>query len=71
MKRHVTYVSVLRWTFPWIAMSGHSDEEEKRKSKEAGMNDYVTKPVDISRLFGIVDRLCNAPQNLPSARAGF
>lgn len=42
---------------PIIAMSGHSDEDEKQKSRQAGMTAYVTKPLDLPRLFSLIDEL--------------
>lgn len=48
---------------PIIAMSGHSDEEEKRKSREAGMNGYVTKPLDLPKLFSLIENTQNGLEN--------
>lgn len=40
---------------PIVAISGHFDNEQKVKSKEAGMNEYLTKPLDIPRIFSLID----------------
>lgn len=36
---------------PIIAMSGFVSEAEMNKTKELGMNDYISKPVDMQLLF--------------------
>lgn len=41
---------------PIIAMSANSDSEDIIKSKEAGMNDYLVKPVDVNKFSEIVDK---------------
>ena len=35
---------------PIIAMTAHVMQEDKEKSKQAGMNEHITKPIDISEL---------------------
>lgn len=41
----------IRWQhLPVIAMTAHAIEAEKRKSLEAGMNDFLTKPIRPQRL---------------------
>ena len=42
-------------TVPIIAMSGHFDDEERLKSKKAGMNEFITKPLDIPKLFSLIE----------------
>lgn len=41
-------------TVPVIALS--ASECEKELSREAGMNEYLSKPVDIAELFGAIQR---------------
>lgn len=44
-------------TIPIIALSANAFEEDVKKSIEAGMNEHLTKPVDICCLFNVIDRL--------------
>ncbi|MDX1587853.1 MAG: ATP-binding protein [Oleiphilaceae bacterium] len=41
---------------PVIAISANAMPEDIRRGKSAGFNDYLTKPVDIPRLFEIIDQ---------------
>ncbi|WP_317587798.1 PAS domain S-box protein [Vibrio sp. EA2] len=38
-------------TMPIIAMTAHAMDEDKKRSKHAGMNDYVTKPINPDSLY--------------------
>jgi signal transduction histidine kinase/DNA-binding response OmpR family regulator len=42
---------------PIIAMTAHAHEEYKKHCLEAGMNDYVTKPVNFPELSAIIARI--------------
>ena len=37
-------------SIPIIAMTAHVMEEDREKSYKAGMNEHITKPVDVSEL---------------------
>lgn len=37
---------------PILAMTANAFSEDKRKAEDAGMNDYLTKPVDVIELYG-------------------
>ncbi len=42
---------------PIIALTGRTGQEEQDAAKEAGMNAYLTKPIDAELLFETIDRL--------------
>ena len=39
-----------------IALSGYGQEEDRRRSREAGMNHHVTKPVDVKTIAELIAR---------------
>lgn len=39
-----------------IALSGYGQEEDRQRSREAGMNHHVTKPVDVKTLAELITR---------------
>jgi CheY-like chemotaxis protein len=41
---------------PIVAMTAHALAAEKEKSLEAGMNDFLTKPLEIDKLFTVISR---------------
>ncbi len=51
-------------TLPIIAMTAHAFQADRERCMQAGMNDYVTKPVEPKSLAAAVERW------LPSAPAG-
>jgi two-component system cell cycle response regulator DivK len=42
---------------PIIALTAHAMPEDERKAREAGCNDYDTKPVEFPRLLGKIEAL--------------
>ena len=44
-------------TIPVIALSAHAMDEHRQSALEAGCDDYDTKPVDMARLLGKIERL--------------
>src|SRR5215467_12762461 len=44
-------------TVPIIALTAHAMPDDQPKAKEAGCNDYDTKPVDLARLLGKIQAL--------------
>ncbi|MCP4602290.1 MAG: PAS domain S-box protein [Proteobacteria bacterium] len=41
---------------PIVAMTAHAFTKDRERCKEAGMNDYITKPMDISELHKIIEK---------------
>jgi CheY-like chemotaxis protein len=42
---------------PIIALTAHAMPEDERKAREAGCNDYDTKPIELPRLLGKIEAL--------------
>ncbi|MBN1340504.1 MAG: response regulator [Bacteroidales bacterium] len=49
--------SVLDPNIPIIALTAHALKDYKQLSLEAGMNEYMTKPIDIKRLSEILEAI--------------
>jgi DNA-binding response OmpR family regulator len=48
----------LRWRgVPAIALSGYGSEEDVRASLDAGFTEHLTKPVDVSKLEAVIQRV--------------
>lgn len=43
-------------TIPIIALSANAFEEDAKKSKESGMNEHLTKPIDIQALLNVLSK---------------
>jgi CheY-like chemotaxis protein len=54
---HFTYTKL-----PIIAITAHALADERERALDAGLNDYVTKPIDMSQLVNAL-LTCLAPQN--------
>jgi signal transduction histidine kinase/DNA-binding response OmpR family regulator len=52
---------------PIIAMTAHATSEERRRCREAGMNDHVAKPIDPENLFETVSRFYHRPADAAAA----
>ena len=48
-------------SIPSIALTAHAMAGDETKAKEAGCDDYDTKPVNIQRLLGKIEALIGAP----------
>ena len=44
-------------TIPIIALTAHARAEDEKTAREAGANDFDTKPIDLSRLVGKLEQL--------------
>jgi len=54
---------------PVIVLSGSIDSSDKVKLKELGADEFLSKPVDLAQLFGILSRLLQQPVETPPETA--
>ena len=50
---------------PIIALTANAQADEKRQAEEAGMNDYITKPIEPKLLFGVITHWTHKEITLP------
>ena len=46
---------------PIIAQTAHARAEDEKTAREAGANDFDTKPIDLNRLVGKIEHLLTPP----------
>ena len=56
-------------SIPIIAMTAHVVKGDRERCLEAGMDEYVSKPIDSDKLFEAIEKLTNAPGITKSAAA--
>ncbi len=56
---------VLNPHVPIVAMTANAAKEDRQKCLEAGMNDYLSKPLDPDKLVSVISRVGEAERNPP------
>ncbi len=59
--RHIRKRSARKKHIPIIALTAHGDEQTKKACLTAGMNDFLTKPIDNKQLKTIVTKYATTP----------
>lgn len=59
-----------RWShLPIIAMTANALVEEKKRCLALGMNDYLSKPIDVPMLYRVLQRRIKQPRFIPESSA--
>jgi CheY-like chemotaxis protein len=53
-----------------VAVTGYNQEEDRRRSQEAGFDHYLVKPVDPAMLAALIAAHRQSSQDSPTACAG-
>ena len=57
---------VLNPHVPIVAMTANATKEDRQKCLDAGMNDYIPKPLDPEKVLSVISRVGEAERNPPS-----
>lgn len=47
---------VINSNIPIVALTAHDDDDERERSAQAGMNDFLCKPLDLERIRAVIDK---------------
>ena len=47
---------------PMVALTADAGDEERARAAKAGMDDFITKPIDANRLLQVAARFTEAPE---------
>lgn len=61
--------TVFKSKMPIIAMSGYSDVQEKDKCLALGMNNYVSKPINMEILYAMMNELAQVKYDIESSES--
>jgi CheY-like chemotaxis protein len=53
---------------PMVALTADAGEEERARAAKAGMDDFITKPIDAGRLLAVATRFTERPNPATFAR---
>lgn len=54
--RQIRSLGSITSMIPIIAMTANAFEEDRQRALDAGMNDHLTKPIDIAQLMDVLNR---------------